>query len=69
MAKQRILKSVEDAFTDVFARLRKLELRTTVVVGNWTLAEDRGTGDLVAVRDNGSGNARTVVVLATKDGT
>ncbi len=63
MAKPRILTSLEDVLSSLNDRIRQLELNQGRF-GNWQLVEDQGTGQLLAVRDNGQDVAKTIVILA-----
>lgn len=63
MATPRIAKTIESLLDSFNDRLRRLELRRPGA-GNWTLVEDQGTGQLLAVRDNGQNVPQTIVILA-----
>ena len=63
MARQRILRDINQAFADLYERFRRLELRTGHT-GNWSFVEDQATGNLCAVRFNGTGVDKTVRIIA-----
>lgn len=63
MARKRAAATLEEILGMLGDRIRVLELARGQV-GNWTLVEDQGTGELLAVRDNGQDVAKTIVVLA-----
>lgn len=65
MAVGRVTRTIEDLLRALNERLRRLEQRDSKI-GNWSFTEDRSTGDLYAIRYNGSGVARTVVKIASK---
>ncbi len=62
MAKPRVSNLLEDILSSLNDRIRQLELNQGRS-GNWQLVEDQGTGQLLAVRDNGQGMPKTLVVL------
>lgn len=67
MAKPKVALTLEGLFELINDRLRRLELRLNRV-GNWSLAEDGGNGQLIAVRDNGTGVPKTMRRLANPAG-
>lgn len=65
MAVPKVVRSINDLFISLNDRVRRLELRQNKI-GAWSIVEDRATGNLTAVRNNGQGIAATVVILALK---
>jgi hypothetical protein len=65
MAVGRVTRSIEDLLRALAQRIRRLEQRNEKI-GNWTITEDRATGDLYAMRYNGQGVPRTVCKLCDK---
>lgn len=65
MAVGRVTRSIEELLRALNERLRRLE-QSNNKIGAWTLTEDRATGDLYAVRYNGSGVSSTIVKLASR---
>lgn len=63
MAKPRVVTTLESLLDALNDRLRRLELKVGRY-GNWQIIEDQGTGQLLAVRDNGQGVPKTIRVLA-----
>lgn len=62
-AKIRIVQTFEQALAALSDRIRRLEIPEKLA-GNWSLVEDQGNGNLLAVRYNGQGVAKTIVSLA-----
>ncbi len=63
MAKPRVSTELADILSALNDRIRALELNQGRI-GNWQLVEDQGTGQLLAVRENGQGLPKTIVLLA-----
>lgn len=66
----KVVRSINDLFIALNDRVRRLELGETGAVNNkigaWDLVEDRATGNLVAIRNNGQGTTPSIVILALK---
>lgn len=63
MAKPKPERNLAEILNSLNDRIRALELNQNKI-NNWSLVEDGTTGQLLAVRDNGMGVPKTIVVLA-----
>lgn len=67
MAQPRIARTLEEFLAFLNDRIRKIEL-SLGRSGNWSIIEDSGNGQLLAVRDNGQGVFKTIRKLADPAG-